>query len=115
MHALKGAAMDLFKDQPDPKEVFDNLIWEEKYAEAFKYAVDNNIERDALKICIGYIQEDDERTERELQESKQRHINFISAPKSNNKFFDLWCECRMDTTQMEIQPAWYEVVGNNNN
>ncbi|OGD52550.1 hypothetical protein A3K80_09215 [Candidatus Bathyarchaeota archaeon RBG_13_38_9] len=53
--------MDLFKEDLDPKHIFDTLILDENYAEAFAYAIDNHIEREALKICIEYIQEDDER------------------------------------------------------
>lgn len=55
-----GNNMNLFKENKDPKDVFDRLILEEQYAEAFAYAIDNHLEREALKICIEYIQEDDE-------------------------------------------------------
>lgn len=94
--------MNLFKENPDPKDVFDRLILEEAYAEAFAYAIDNHIEREALKICIGYIEEDDEYHDQTPidNDSFVRRIDVLcyqeAAEHVNNLF-----------KQGEIKCSWY--------
>lgn len=43
-------------------EQFDILLMNEDYAEAYAYAIDNGLEKEALRLCIEYVQEDDEKT-----------------------------------------------------
>jgi hypothetical protein len=92
--------MNLFKENPDPKDVFDKLILEEQYAEAFSYAVDNHIEREALKICIGYIQEDDE----ELRYNDEQYIN--------NTYGISDFITTLSPAPINLKLSWYEASGN---
>jgi hypothetical protein len=67
---IKEKTMELFKEEPDAIEIFDRLILDEQYAEAFAFAIDNGIEREALRICIDYIKDDDERSDREISSNR---------------------------------------------